>query len=353
MIRVSRGGSPLRAGFTLVELLVVIAIIGVLVALLLPAVQAAREAARRTSCINKQKQIALACHNFEDTYKTFPAGSIIKRGPPNNNFDHYDSWAISILPFLEQPAVKDLWTDQFPNSVPDATSPNMARLRQTKLDVYNCPSDQEPHQILEPGSGPGSDNGYPRPRYHTSNYRANAGTTFGGKAGFTTGQITDTGGDANWDDGWNDQARWIWVRKAEWRGPIYAVDTRGNMEPCRLAAITDGTTNTLMIGEYATKTVPRRKTFWAYAYSSYALSCVTIAQSRTLIPDYALCAVTPPTTNGDNQCKRAWGSFHAGGILNFALCDGSVRSITRNIDMNEVFPALGSIAGSETKANNL
>ena len=75
---------------------------------------------------------------------------------------------------------------------------------------------------------------------------------------------------------------------------------------------------------------------------------VTIGQSRTLIPDFQLCDRTPPRTNGNNQCKRGWGSFHASNVMNFALTDGSVRGISPNIEMNSVMPALGSIAGSET-----
>jgi prepilin-type N-terminal cleavage/methylation domain-containing protein len=360
--RRSRFADRRRLAFTLVELLVVIAIIGVLIALLLPAVQAAREAARRASCINKLKQCALACHNFEDTYKTFPAGSILRPGPPNNLLDHYETWTVSILPYIEQSPLQGLWNKDIPNAIPAATSPDMDRLRQSKLEVYNCPSDPNVFQPVQPASGPGGANGYPIPVCMPSNYRANAGTTFGGKNGFLTGTPNDTGGDANWDDAWNQQARWIWVRKPEWRGPIYAVDLRCQtqtctadpaiMEPCRLAAITDGTSNTLMIGEYATKTVPRRRTYWAYAYTSYNLSCVTVAQSRTLIPDYALCAITPPVTNGDNQCKRAWGSFHGARVINFALCDGSVRGISPNIEMNTVMPALGSIGGGETNPGN-
>jgi prepilin-type N-terminal cleavage/methylation domain-containing protein len=98
-----------RPGFTLVELLVVIAIIGVLVALLLPAVQSAREAARRMSCTNRLKQIALAVHSFEDSQKTFPAGNVVRTGPPNNRNDHYETWTISILPYLEQNAVMQFW----------------------------------------------------------------------------------------------------------------------------------------------------------------------------------------------------------------------------------------------------
>ena len=74
---------------------------------------------------------------------------------------------------------------------------------------------------------------------------------------------------------------------------------------------------------------------------------MTIGQSRTLLPDFDLCNLTPPATVNQNQCKRAWGSFHGGGNINFAMVDGSVRAISPNIDMNVVMPALGSIAGGE------
>ena len=95
----------LKRGFTLVELLVVIAIIGVLVALLLPAVQSAREAARRSACQNNLKQIGLALHNYHDTFLYFPPGGITLGGccaTPS-----YTSWSISILPFLEQTPLAD------------------------------------------------------------------------------------------------------------------------------------------------------------------------------------------------------------------------------------------------------
>src|SRR5262249_36410256 len=139
-----------------------------------------------------------------------------------------------------------------------------------------------------------------------------------------------------------------------WRGIMYGIqvgrrttNTNGPVgSPTRFADITDGTSNTLMIGEYATKTQPDRRTFWAYAYTSYNMSSVTVAHSRTLIPDYQLCIRTPPSSR-DNQCKRGWGSFHSAGQLNFAMGDGSVRSISPNIDMNVVMPALGTIAGGE------
>jgi prepilin-type processing-associated H-X9-DG protein len=142
------------------------------------------------------------------------------------------------------------------------------------------------------------------------------------------------------------------ANKGEWRGPIYGVDKRTGMAPARVADVTDGTSNTLLIGEYATKTQLRRRTFWAYAYSSYNLSCITIGQTRTLLPDFDLCDRTPPRTNGNNQCKRGWGSFHPSGAMNFAMTDGSVRTVTQNIEVNTVLPALGSIGGGENAPAN-
>jgi prepilin-type N-terminal cleavage/methylation domain-containing protein/prepilin-type processing-associated H-X9-DG protein len=336
-----------RGGFTLVELLVVIAIIGVLVALLLPAVQSAREAARRMGCTSKMRQLGIAAHNFHDVHQKFPAGSEYRRGtvaPWNGptTYDYYETWSITMLPYLEQSALVPLWDPTTPNAWNDPSG-KLATLRQTKMNIYICPSDPVPFVSQTPASGPaGSGIQTSLPLCMQSTYRGVAGTTGGGRS-FTS----DAGGDANWDDG--SQVRWLMEWNRGMRGVITCVtDANTSAGFIRAAEVTDGTSGTLMFGEYATaKGSVNRRTLWSFAYSSYNLSDVTIGQPRTLLADFNQC-VAIPSPNNTNQCKRAWGSLHAGGTLNFAFADGSVRNVSKNVDMNFVMPALGSIGNGET-----
>jgi prepilin-type N-terminal cleavage/methylation domain-containing protein/prepilin-type processing-associated H-X9-DG protein len=139
-----------RVGFTLVELLVVIAIVGILVALLLPAVQAAREAARRMQCGNKLKQIVLAMHNYNDTYKTLPPAWITAVPPGVTNITGLPaandwpcwSWGAMILPFLEQRPLHTQLTVGNPLHLEQARliSVNTTNILQKKMDGFLCPS---------------------------------------------------------------------------------------------------------------------------------------------------------------------------------------------------------------------
>jgi prepilin-type N-terminal cleavage/methylation domain-containing protein/prepilin-type processing-associated H-X9-DG protein len=329
---------PARRGFTLIELLVVIAIIAILIGLLLPAVQKVREAAARMQCQNNLKQIALACHNYHDATGNFPAGSVYKQVA--GKFDYYDTWTISILPYLEQGNLFKLYDSTLPNAT--NASAGTDAVRQTPVKVYTCPSDPNPYTTATPASGPGGQSGLPIPVCMPGAYRCVAGADWGGR----DWGIDQGGPNENWDDA--TQVPWLMGGFSGDRGVMHACPTN-IAGPERFASIIDGTSNTLMVGEYVTKTQPRRRTFWAYAYTSYNESVVTFAQSRTLLPDFDLCNATAP--GGSNQCKRAWGSTHSAGMINFAFCDGSVRGISPTIDMVSVMPALATIAGGEVTPN--
>ena len=132
-----------RRGFTLVELLVVIAIIGILVGLLLPAVQAAREAARRMQCSNNLKQLALAAHNYNDTYKSLPSGWINPVTPPDPARDCY-GWGALILPFIEAGSSADaVDVVRVPFNVV-LNDPIKLAVMQQRLEAFRCPSDVGP-----------------------------------------------------------------------------------------------------------------------------------------------------------------------------------------------------------------
>jgi prepilin-type N-terminal cleavage/methylation domain-containing protein/prepilin-type processing-associated H-X9-DG protein len=359
-----------RRGFTLIELLVVIAIIAVLIGLLLPAVQKVREAAANMQCKNNLKQLALAAMSYHDAINKFPAGSVCRQGtlpsgPGNvNTVSYYDTWAITILTYLEQDNLYRLWNPNMPNIAPDSVAgANFVLMRQTLVKVYNCPSDTSAGLGFTPyppdsgndyttndSNGPHGNGPYknaPYPLFMPATYRCVAGATYGGSDWWTQpGNPDDGGSNENWDDA--AQIPELMRHFPEDRGVMHATDPATAARAERIADITDGTSNTLMFGEYATKNTPGRRTFWAYAYTSYNQSVVTFNAPWALQADFAACAATPPPLNfsGNNQCKRAFASFHPGG-LNFAFCDGSVHTISRNVDTVYVLPALATIAGGE------
>ena len=128
-----------RGGFTLIELLVVIAIIAILVALLLPAVQQAREAARRTSCKNTLKQFALALHNYHDQHRVFPPGQIAAYTAWNNRPGSGFSWGAMLLPYLEQNGIYD--SLNFNVRVSDTPNDPFTGM---SFGMLKCPSDERP-----------------------------------------------------------------------------------------------------------------------------------------------------------------------------------------------------------------
>lgn len=140
--RVSAYSRRGRVAFTLVELLVVIAIIGILVALLLPAIQAAREAARRTSCLNNVTQLGLAVHNYEFHFEHLPSGTTNPEGPIRNEPQgNHVSWIVRILPYMEENV---LWR-RF-NQEAGAYAPENAEVRAAQISILECPS--QPREMM-------------------------------------------------------------------------------------------------------------------------------------------------------------------------------------------------------------
>lgn len=306
-----------RPAFTLVELLVVIAIIGVLVALLLPAVQAAREAARRSSCTNNLRQSALAIHNFEGAYKRLPS-----IGTGTSNQLAYAPQAY-VLPYVEQESLKSLIDFNNPLTTGSGGNQTMNPVQQpaarTKVPFYLCPSDSGP--VIFQNSGG---------EWAGSNYMVNSGTGKISADGTTEYTLTNP----------NDGLFWY-------------------SSEIRLANITDGTSNTLLLseairGNNGTTTAsqpdqPRR------LYASFGGQTVTLTDSfcsagtswvgrrggswlwgvgfnivfnthHTPNQNATDCSL-----NGNGFFKAA--SFHSGSV-NAAFSDGSVRSITSNIDLS-------------------
>ncbi len=311
-----QSASSRRLGFTLVELLVVVAIIGILVALLLPAVQAAREAARRTQCMNNLKQIGLGVHNYHDTHGTFPPGGVHTdpsgQGATNSRFTN---WAIAILPNLEQSSLYEEYNQNLYN-----WHPNNMPLLKTTLDVMTCPSDVETESLLV---ARGASEAIAR-----GSYKGVAGRRF-------------RSGSAYFD--YPGHADMVTSAERRMRGPLHFVGV-GGFTCERLSSILDGSSNTLLVGEYHTQTLPDNGTFWASTFSFHNLASAQ-PESYTRIPDWERCYAA--TGNRRHwECLRAFASLHAGGSINFALCDGSVRSINPDIDGN-LFQALSTIAGAE------
>jgi prepilin-type N-terminal cleavage/methylation domain-containing protein len=222
-----------KNGFTLIELLVVIAIIATLVAILLPAVQQAREAARRSSCKNNLKQLGIALHNYHDTYNTLPPGYIY--GGPSTGGAAW-SWGAMILPFMEQPALYDLTLGanltlfQAAGTAAPSSATVQNSLR-SPIATYRCPSDN--------GPAANTQSSLPNPNQitngtaidlATSNYVANNDRN--GITGYATAP-TATLTAVNSQFTTSNQANGVFWRNSR----------------CRFADVTDGLSNTILIGE--------------------------------------------------------------------------------------------------------
>lgn len=321
-------GADSQHGFTLVELLVVIAIIGILVALLLPAIQSAREAARRSQCVNNLKNIALALHNYHDSYKEFPPLMRTKSSTVGTDARLGPNWAILILPYLEEQALFDRFELNDPNNrISDGAGPDDPgewEERGTELDVMRCPTDagntvKFSGSVTTRGSGgvTSGDGNWAR-----GNYALN-GIQFWP----SNWQQLDANGD-RFDDDWN-----------------VGVSTIGR--GLRIAQITDGTTHTLMLGELRAGLVAEdRRGVWAMGMcgSSYHCRHATNGPSAPNdcagIDDDILMDGSVKSSNNSHfasECMRIGynlqsgqsvvRSSHVGGV-NAAMADASVQFIT-------------------------
>jgi prepilin-type N-terminal cleavage/methylation domain-containing protein len=339
-----------RGAFTLVELLVVIAIIGILVALLLPAIQAAREAARRSQCSNNLKNIGLAMLTHHDSKGTFPPGNIL--GDSKIGDKLYSGWTTEIMPYAEDTALKSLYNTKL--LITDATDPNVKIFRETPVPLYSCPSDFQ-MELAVPHSGAAANNNI---NFMTSSYRANAGRGDGIVTWYLYEKVPPADGTPARPTG----------RHKGWRGPVHAVGL-DNTKPAAVAEnagkptyvlrrekikdITDGTTKTMLVAE-STNVFNRRRTFWAYSWGN-AIESQTMPFPLTLVGDWckcsppgaADCAPATGTAVGESNraCMSGWFSNHPGG-MNAAMCDNSVNFISWDIDL-EVFSVMGAIADDD------
>ncbi|HIF00910.1 MAG TPA: DUF1559 domain-containing protein [Planctomycetes bacterium] len=350
--------SRVRA-FTLIELLVVIAIIAILIALLLPAVQQAREAARRTQCKNNLKQIGLAQHNYHDVHRSFPIQYRINNRALGSPLTQ-TSWVFNTLPMVEQANLYNTWDHNYswiggpngaqndPRTGPNPSNPNEGSnlwVFGRPLTYLQCPSDASP---ANGGTSPGSRviNFTPPSRRNwqlgLTNYKGILG------ANWSYGNIQVTSG--TWGDSrfCEPYATLTGRQRSQYpfRCPTGFLGRGNDGEgiPTRIRDITDGTSNTLAFGE---------SSFNQNGLSAWAWFNGVLATAAFPINRPAECPAGVGTTlvQGWKACWKDWrnnqgfSSLHVGGAQ-FTLADGSVRYISENISL-EVYRNLATIQGGE------
>ena len=320
----SRKSNWKRTGFTLIELLVVIAIIAILIALLLPAVQQAREAARRTQCRNSLKQIGLAMHNYLDVFGTFPPGYIsTTMGNTAATQNTHWAWGSMVLPYIDQaPLYNTLNPGTNQMSTLLATPAGLAAL-QTTLTAFVCPSDVGPalNNFDLPASGLTGADTYTR--YVTSTGSDKIAIAKSNYVMVACSSVSTTPP--------IDQVTY---------GPPTGVAWQNSK--CTIAMITDGTSNTLMAGERAWKfnnLTPGAAT--ALGFSSVTSGAGGMKQGQLGALGLPYNGINYTAANQVHQ-SRAFSSPHVGGA-HFVLCDGSVRFISENIDYNFVTVPSGTL----------
>jgi len=316
-----------RKGFTLVELLVVIAIIGILIGMLLPAVQQVREAARRTTCMNQLRQIALAALNYESAYQYFPsagdhsqgfdaAGVQFRTAVDRENW----GWGFQVLPFMEQNNLYDM-------RINDGTDGSPGKMLSRVVPTFNCPSRGDRRGVQSWGAD-----------YFLGDY---AGVMTSWNFG---GQYPAGWGGFNWQDQQASQPEGQTI----WRGIIAktfnsyldsGVRVYQNFGKVGFGGVTDGSSNTFMIGE---KSVDARRyspppSGWDWWDLPGAMHSADWPNMRGFMASDSGAFVWPDSLPADRRRgnsdhnEHSFGSAHPG-TTNFAIGDGSVTAISNNID---------------------
>ncbi|MDO5552945.1 MAG: DUF1559 domain-containing protein [Planctomycetia bacterium] len=339
--------------FTLVELLVVIAIIGILIALLLPAVQAAREAARRMECTNKIKNITLAMHNYADANdESLPYMGLWC--PAAQNFNAW-SWAVRILPYMEQTAIySTIEPADWAANAGYTAGDRKHKMRTTRFEMYLCPS--EPNKIFDQENGVDG-NKEDTNRIFLHNYVACAGSTdFGHNSDIANGET-------------------IKNKKAAYGlGKFETYSSIKNYLPfiSLLTGIADGTSNTLCVSEILVPATVQGTNTWRGLLGRIVCGCgsgfttVFAPNSKT---DYMarLCGTMPfegyncipiagsiPGANSNYSNAQALYSIHTArskhsGGVNASMVDGSVRFVSDTVDIR-IWRAASTARGQETVA---
>ena len=314
-------------GFTLVELLVVIAIIGVLVALLLPAVQAAREAARRSDCQNRFRQIALACQNHHDSKGFFPGASAQNRVAGTTNQFTAHSYIAQVLPFIELQGVGNLidetrhWQD-----------PQNEVASRTALTAIRCPS-QEMAEITftdQPGQSGVEELNMLRAHYMAVmgakiNCPLPSGLTFPAST-YEISSECDAGGSAL-------------------NGIIYPGSKTSFKD------IGDGSTNTFLLGEISWDVGPQRVWLVGAASRTKLYNYQYTAKNMMHPLNTAFRAASGQPANSYHNNDLSFGSRHQGGAF-FAMADGSVQFVREDVDLVGVLRPMSSRASEEVVSLN-
>jgi prepilin-type N-terminal cleavage/methylation domain-containing protein/prepilin-type processing-associated H-X9-DG protein len=300
-----------RSGFTLIELLVVIAIIGVLIALLLPAVQAAREAARRAQCVNNLKQLALAAQNYHDANGCFPGGSYTGKlfNPPHwATYPENFSCFARMLPYFEQAPMYNAINFNLASA-----DPANITIAGVQINSLICPSDTQNQSVAFPANRASSgitpgwsfNEIYPLP----PGAWTQAFTSYAGNAGTFTFGFTHLMPD---------------VVLTQFNGVIY------NDSNVKIAEITDGTSNTFIFGEHSKGILFKVDPGYAVSDNSWQSGRWYDTLFATLYPVNLGAGNFQGIKNSAYYDPTAAGSLHPGGA-NFAFCDGSVRFIKNSI----------------------